>query len=313
MGDIVNIAFQGGTHGNFLRYFIDRFSALTPAITELPFSNKGTSHNPINYSENIEIYHPSDNNNQFLRKNEQHLLITVASNDLLFLQRIVNERAGDMLVEFNSDFTKLSNVHLEISGLKDRCKQLCNIEVDENTAIPKFIFRDILKLGFLDTNKAGFIERNTLYLSRLPANCKTFPVGAFWDKELFFSTINRIDQELNLKLTLDENADYVYDQFIKNIKQHSTLNRCETIIEALKNGENIDISEIDIVEQAYLSAWIEQNYEFVIVPLTNSFFKNTREISTWLEWYPQYYKAMNPNLPIFNGIPNPYHLHNLKK
>ena len=105
----------------------------------------------------------------------------------------------------------------------------------------------------------------------------------------------------------------MYDLFVKNIKQYNTRNRCETIIEALKNGENMDISEIDTVEQAYLSAWIEKNYRFVIVPLTNSFFKNTREILMWLEWYPQHYKAMNPNLPTFNGIPNPFYLHGIKK
>ena len=31
---IVHIAFQGGTHGHFLRYFLDKFSTLTPPITD---------------------------------------------------------------------------------------------------------------------------------------------------------------------------------------------------------------------------------------------------------------------------------------
>jgi len=100
--------------------------------------------------------------------------------------------------------------------------------------------------------------------------------------------------------------------FIRNIKQYDTRHRCEKIIEALQNNENININDIDNVEQAYISAWIEKNYRFVTIPLTNNFFKNTKEILDWIEWYPQFYKAMNPNLPIFNGIPNPYHLHNLK-
>ena len=77
----------------------------------------------------------------------------------------------------------------------------------------------------------------------------------------------------------------------------------------MKNKKYYDLSPIDIVEQAYLSSYIEQNYEFICVPNTNYFFQNTKEILDWIEWYPQHYKAMNPNLPIFNGIPNPFYLH----
>jgi len=312
MERLLNIAFQGGTHGNFLRYFIDRFSALTPEITELPFTENGTSHNNIKYSGKIERYHPSDNNT-FRNINEPHLLITVAPDDLLFLQRIVNKRAGDLKINLETDFITLSTRYIDLFRIKDKFKYLYNIEINENTNIPKFIFQDFLKLAFLDTNKDGFIERNTLYLSCRPAVCKLFPLNAFWNKDLFFSNIKRINQEFDLKLTVDQNAEYVYDLFVKNIEQYDTRNRCETIIKALGNKQNIDISNIDTVEQAYLSAHIEKNYKFVSVPLTNYFFKTTGEILDWLTWYPEYYKAMNPNLPTFNGIPNPYHLHNLKK
>lgn len=313
MTRLLNIAYQGGTHGNFLRYFIDRFSALTPEITELPFTNNGTSHNTVKYSGRIERYHPSDNHDTFKNIAEPHLLITVTPSDLLLLQRIVNNRAGDLKIDLDSDFIILSADYIDLYGIKDKFKQLYNIEINENVNIPKFIFRDFLKLAFLDTDKDGFIERNTLYLSCRPAVCSLFPLDAFWDKDLFFFNIDRINKEFNLKFIIDQDAEYVYDLFVKNIKQYDTRNRCETIIEAIENGENMDIADIDTVEQAYLSAWIEKNYRFIIVPLTNGFFKNTKEILTWLEWYPQYCKAMNPNLPKFNGIPNPFYLHNLKK
>ena len=58
MDTILRIAYQGGTHGNFLRYCLDRFSRLTPEIKELPFTNLGTSHNPIEYSGAFKHYHP---------------------------------------------------------------------------------------------------------------------------------------------------------------------------------------------------------------------------------------------------------------
>ena len=59
--------------------------------------------------------------------------------------------------------------------------------------------------------------------------------------------------------------------------------------------------------------WIEKNNSFIQVPNTREFFKDTLEIVEYIEFYPNHYKAMNPNLPMFNGIPNPFHLWSLKK
>ena len=70
---------------------------------------------------------------------------------------------------------------------------------------------------------------------------------------------------------------------------------------------------IDIVEQAFISAWIEQNNDYINVPFTHHFFKTTKEITEWLKLYPEHYKAMNPNLPKFNNIPNPFYLWKNKK
>jgi hypothetical protein len=49
------------------------------------------------------------------------------------------------------------------------------------------------------------------------------------------------------------------------------------------------------------------------MPMTDRFFSDSQEIIDYLKYYPQHYKAMNPNLPTFNGIPNPFYLWNLKK
>ena len=49
------------------------------------------------------------------------------------------------------------------------------------------------------------------------------------------------------------------------------------------------------------------------MPLVNNFFQNTKDILEYITYYPKHYKAMNPNLPTFNGIPNPFYLANLKK
>ena len=41
---ILNIVFNGGTFGNFLKFFIDKFSTLSPDIDGDPFTGTGISH-----------------------------------------------------------------------------------------------------------------------------------------------------------------------------------------------------------------------------------------------------------------------------
>lgn len=310
---LISIAFQAGTHGNFLRYFIDRFSKLTPDIKDLAFTENGTSHNCIKYSNLIDRYHPLKYPPYFKNITIPHIFISIDEDDILFLQRIVHMRAGDFIIDLNNDTIKLSSSYILNYDVKENFESLYNKRIDENTEIPRFIFKDFLKLAFLDKNKDGFIQKNKKYISNLPDNTFLFPVNSFWDKKLFFKNIKQVSERFSLDIEFDTGAENIYDLFIKNIKQYNTRHRCKNVIKILQNNKNVNIDDLDTVEQAYLSAWIESNYKFVTIPLTNNFFKHTKEILDWIEWYPQFYKAMNPNLPSFNGIPNPYHLHNLKK
>ena len=147
MGNIVNIAYQGGTHGNFLRYFIDRFSTLTPEITELPFLSNGNSHNPnIKYSDLIDRYHPGHHDNQFINTNEPHIFITITEDDMHYLYRFIYTRDGDsmaqdMKVKLNNEYVEftpdLSKMYLE------KIKKLYNLKSSSGKIVlPRYIVRD---------------------------------------------------------------------------------------------------------------------------------------------------------------------------
>ncbi len=80
-----------------------------------------------------------------------------------------------------------------------------------------------------------------------------------------------------------------------------------------KNNKNSECVDLDLVEQGYLYAWLEKTYDFLQAPLTRKFFTNTKEINEYVTYYPKHYKAMNPNLPMFNNIANPFYLWNKNK
>ena len=311
MSHLVNIAFQGGTHGNFLRFFIDKFSSLTPDIVGMPFTENNTAHKKLNYSGRIYRYHPNFCEPFFENTDEPHILITIDKDDLCYLERIVTIRGGDHKVHMLEDKIKLHNNFLkDYNTWPSKFKKYYNIDLVKNK-VPKFLIRDFYKMSFLDPAKSGFIELDTKLRNNLPNKTFCFPVSSFWDKTKFFNTLHQANQELQLNIEVSDNT--VYDTFFAGLNFINTKNRSLDVIQAIQNHQDIDISNLDVVEQSFVSAWLEQNNDHVIVPMCNQFFSSTGEILDWLKYYPQHYKAMNPNLPTFNNIPNPFHAWNSKK
>ena len=311
MKRLVNIAFQGGTHGNFLRFCIDKFSTLTSKLEGMPFSENNTSHVDLNYSGSVGRYHPSETHPYFQNTNEPHILITIDEEDLLFIERWVTMRAGDYKINVSEDLVSTHSYFLENFPWKDKFKKYYNIDLTKDR-IPKFIMRDFYKLTFIDPAKNGFIIQDKVLRENKLSNTFEFPVSCFWDKDKFIDVLEKMNEELNLKIDINGCVSS-HDLFLNGLNFLETKNRAIEVTKAIQNKQDIDIKNLDTVEQAYVSAWIEKNHEFVIVPLCNKFFDTTGEIIDWLEHYPKHYKAMNPNLPTFNNIPNPFHLWNLKK
>tara|TARA_B100000686_G_scaffold342583_1_gene422005 strand:- start:1071 stop:1979 length:909 start_codon:yes stop_codon:yes gene_type:complete len=296
MGNIIHITYQGGTHGSYLTYCIDRYSELTAPITELPFSG-GTSHKKIRDESKsfINQYHPNQNPKPYFKfKHEPHILITINEEDLLFIERWSTIRNNDYKVDTNADEIKFTPEFLQSFNWVDSLKKYYNINLqDTNYTVPRFIMRDWYKLSFLNPKENGFMQWQEKMLEYKPKNCFKFPVSAFWDMNKFITTMKMLNEHWNLKLRVDTEMEDIHKLFLKKVTFLSTKNRADDIIKAIKKNIDYDLSDIDTVEQAYISAWIEKNYKFVQVPLCNQFFKNTKEIVQWLKNYPEHYEALN--------------------
>ena len=70
----------------------------------------------------------------------------------------------------------------------------------------------------------------------------------------------------------------------------------------------LTLENLDIIEQAWIETMLEKQYDNIIFPYGNNWFKNTKQIIDFLETYPTYLKHMNPRLPWYNNIKNPFYL-----
>ena len=119
-------------------------------------------------------------------------------------------------------------------------------------------------------------------------------------------------QELDSKFDLDlnfENFDDIHEEFLKRNRILDTHRNTDTVLDAVKENRDVPVPPLDIIQQAYVYAELEKQYDFVTMPMTEDFFATTKEITDYANLYPEHYKAMNPNLPKFNNIDNPFFLH----
>jgi len=304
MKKLCKVTFQGGCHGNFLRYFLDRFSSLTPPITELPFTDNGTSHVDIKYSNLIELTKAGFD--RFEDNIEPVIFITVEQENIVFLERWINNRVDDHKIDLNKDW--FNDQQIELLQWREKLKNMYNIT---GNIVPRSVKRDLYKMGYLDPLTSGYLKLDKQTKKILPENSLCVSGSDFWDKNQFQNMVWRIDAKTNLQI---KNVDWsVYDEFYKRLEFIDTRHRVQQVIECINNDKDMDLGELDVVEEGFISAYLEEHNDFIQVPFCNNFFANTKEISQWLKIYPQHYKAMNPNLPKFNGILNPFHLWNLKK
>jgi hypothetical protein len=303
---------SAGCHGHYLTYLIDRFSKKTPTITELPFNNVGNSHKDIKYSGFSFFVDVSEHNNYKDLKNQKIIKI-IYDKDILYFERVAMNRAGDS----NRD---INNLHRDISFLKTYNNKFYNtiykLYSIKNDSVPLWLLRDAYKLGFLNWNNQGSVVSSKQDIKWIKDNLKNnnvyfLNVTAFFDTKTLKNELQKLSNMFELDLSL-ENLEETHLEFIKNNKILQTHKYTDIVLDAIKEQKNIEIPTLDIIQQAFIYAELEKKYDFITMPLVDNFFKTTAEIFNYVNYYPTHYKAMNPNLPTFNNIPNPFFLHRQK-
>ena len=302
-----------GCHGHYLTYLIDRYSNKTPAIKELPFNSLGNSHKKINYS-GFSAFVDIHEHNAYKDLKTKKIIKILYDKDILYYERVAMNRGGDS----NRD---IYNLHKDISFLKtynngfyNTIYKLYSIKSD---SVPKWLLRDVYKLGFLDWNNQGSVVSSKQDIKWVKDNLKSdnnvyfLNVNAFFDTKTLKNELQKLSKTFDLDLSL-EHLDETHLEFLKSNKILQTHKYTDIVLDAVKKQDNIEIPTLDIIQQAFIYAELEKNYDFISMPLVDNFFKTTSEILDYINLYPMHYKAMNPNLPKYNNWPNPYFLHRQK-
>jgi hypothetical protein len=180
--------------------------------------------------------------------------------------------------------------------------------------VPKWLLRDAFKMGFLDMGGQGSVIELKRDIKWIEDNLKKNNAIHYTQVNVFFTTdtlkreLQDLDQKFALNLDFSE-LEKIHEDFMGRNKILQTHKNTQIALDAISNKKDIAIPPLDIIQEAWVYAQLEKKYDFVIMPMTEDFFKTTKEIADYITLYPQHYKAMNPNLPKFNNIDNPFFLH----
>ena len=312
---LLNIVFKGGTFGHFLKYFIENFSTKTPEVDQDPFTSTGTSHTikPKDYSGQVQKYHQS-----FINDNEGEtdlpvcLIIPTTKKHFLYLKKSNWYRASDRKASPDdlwkkavgelSEFVRQHAIDIqELYGIKEQA---------HFSWIPKFIVRDWYKLEFLkpikETHNHRWFEVFKDHKFFEKQNTYHLDMETFFDWDTFLANIKKLDNKFGLALDYDRQVE-MEELFEKGLYLDKIRQECNLALEVLESRDS-SLAGLDVATEGFLYAELEKANDFIQMPLTNRFFRDTAEMNQFIEHYPHHYMAMNPNMPKFNGIPNPYYL-----
>lgn len=135
-----------------------------------------------------------------------------------------------------------------------------------------------------------------------------FNMYSLWNEEMLVKELTSVSEKYNLDLKIDKKVIQNVVQNIKTTNVVVTKDRAKKVLDAIMAGDSISCDDLDIVEQAFVESELEKIHDSVLFPYGYSWFRNTAEINEFLNSYPTYLKHMNPRLPWYNNIANPFYL-----
>ena len=303
-GKLLNIVFQGGTFGNFLRYFLERFSTKTPDMAGDPFTETGTSHVLKNkqFSGLIERYHLSFiNDNKGETNLPVCLIVPSTKKHYLYLKKAQWFRADDVKISPDYLWNKAVGEMPEI--IFKQAQAIIDLYDIKETAhftwIPKFIVRDWYKLEFLQDLKdtynyqwSGAFENHEFFNDQ-----KVFrlDLGTFFDWDTFMENITELNDVFGLALDFARHEE-MKELFDKGLSLDSIRQECNLAEDLTDRRADVEFKRLDVATEAFIYAQLEKANPDIQMPLTNRFFRDAEEINQFVEHYPNWYRRPNPNI-----------------
>ena len=292
MNLLIEIDFQGGTHGSFLEYILN--DCFSREEIPHPFTDIGTSHNwPTGYIKDekpAQTRHFKSDNIPFTTDNI--IVIEVDNNvNLLNVQALSLYRAGNAKIKESelstNTFQKLMMNRNQYAYMIESLRDNYGIELSEtNSDCPRYILREFFKFQFADPTRCGLVGPYKEWIKTLKNTDKkvyVFPVSSFYDYEKFDSEISKIEEFFSLNF-VKRQYQHAYEKFIQGLDYFLNLNVLpDKIISAVQEKTELEFGNLTILQESYINGNLERIYGKEMPFMQEQYFTNTKEIIEYLQ------------------------------
>ena len=294
----IQVIYAPGTFGNCLRWMLDRFSKGSNfKDLDSPWDQNGRAHGFENKDFKKEFVrgHQLDGRFDSPIPEANKVVINFKLNDLLFVERCGFYRNPGWDNEKNRYMNIIENANA--SFVK---KSFGSVRSGKSVA------KELLKIQFHDMQNHKWW--NSAQKLMADESNHQFDLYSLWDHDKLIHELKKISDKHNLDFHIDEKVIHNVVEKVKSVYPVMTRNRTNTVLDAIVSETKMDCHQLDIYEQAFIETELEKTHDSLLFPYGSQWFKDTLEINEFLETYPTYLKHMNPRLPWYNNIKNPFYL-----
>lgn len=288
------IDFQGGTHGNFLEFLLNKFYFKNEDWPD-PFTKLGTSHiTPYDktkikfFSYHFTALDYRHHNLEIFIRNSNVILITFSpDDDLLLLMSISLLRSADLNIDNNQletdTFNKLNNS--SYASLLDHINNTYHTNCTaDNPNIPRYILREFFKWGFKTPNINGFSQ--SMYEAYAQLNGKNvyeFPFNSFYNLNDLKYQLTNIGKYFKIDLSIDDSSlEKLHKNFLDKITYLGIKEECDEIIRAVSKSIEMPLTKLSLFQESYINAHLENLFNIEMPFLQEQYFNSTKEILEYI-------------------------------
>jgi len=297
MSKAIQIIYAPGTFGNLLRWVLDRFSPDTK-LGDTPWDKNERVHTNLS-----KLWNPKFTNTHQIGCNAKTTIDTSAD-------KIIINCDLNFLFQERCSFWRSPGMETEEEQYKNVISWADQSFVEKTfgakSKSSKYVAKELFKVQFHDWKNHEWWNTMSEY-----GKNKThyqFPVTALWDLKQFIHELETMSSKFSLDLSIDQDILSYIVRKIGTMYPIHTRTRAIDVLKAVQQNDYIDCADFDIIEQAWLEVVLEKEHDSILFPYGASWFENSKQIREFIDTYPAYLKHMNPRLPWYNNIKNPFHL-----
>lgn len=313
MHEKIQILYCPGMFGNLFRFLLDRSlptsKLKTKTITDI-FTKENNLHQTFQWSDKFS------NSHQITFTNYPHLLERYP--EIKKDTRQTNPAAEKILITFeymDEIFAHRCGYYrnpILLNLAKNKIEEII-LRADKKFVVGSFnnanssqmVAKEIKKIEFHAGENIWMIEYHKL---KRDMSIYQIDIRHLFDHNVLGDELNKISKRFDLHLEIDKDfLKNIVDKII-NIEPVPTIDRCNQVLEAINNKKNMPCEDLDIIEQAWIEVLLEKKHDSLLFPFGTNWFSNTDQINEFIDRYPSYLKHMNPRLPWYNNIKNPFYL-----